>query len=484
MENTDVMGASANFADVRNIDVAQGRFITPADDEHRSEVVFIGADLASKFFPNVDPIGKTIRAETHSYQVIGVAEPFGSAFGQSQDNYMIIPLNTYMKEWHRQKDWLTIFVQAPNLEMMQTSEDEARMLLRAWRKVPYDAKDNFAILGSDSIMALWHDLTGNLAFVASALVSVFLVVGGIVIMNIMLASVTERTREIGLRRSLGSRKQHIILQFMTESAVLAAVGGLIGILSAYLVVNTVQALFSFPMNTPIGSVILSLGVSTGVGLFFGIYPAMLAAKLDPIEALRAEGQGGTHGAGARRKSEAGHGHAPRAQDAQRADGIRCGPGRERDYARCRAALRLRPEDSGANQAVWGGHRLHCQMGSGPARRAATARRTSTQAAHPRRRQSHPRRLPGGQECDRLSANALGPGARGAHQSRRSHGHRFSRGAAQFRPGVRQCLDGRRPLHQRGRRSSPGESSHARRKRRTGAVSRGSSCRERRQDRRL
>ena len=289
MENTDVMGASANFADVRNIDVAQGRFITPADDEHRTEVVFIGADLAAKFFPNVDPIGKTIRAETHTYQVIGVAQPFGSAFGQSQDNYMIIPLNTYMKEWHRQSDWLTIFVQSPSAEMMQACEDEARMLMRAWRKVPYDAKDNFAILGSDSIMALWHELTGNLAFVAMALVSVFLVVGGIVIMNIMLASVTERTREIGLRRSLGARKQHIILQFMTESAVLAAVGGLIGICSAYLVVYTVQALFSFPMNTPIGSVILSLGVSTAVGLFFGIYPATRAAKLDPIEALRAEG---------------------------------------------------------------------------------------------------------------------------------------------------------------------------------------------------
>ncbi len=289
MENTDVMGASANFADVRNINVAQGRFITPADDEHRSEVVFIGADLAKKFFPSVDPIGKTIRAETHTYEVIGVAEAFGSAFGQSQDNYMIIPLNTYMKEWHRQRDWLTIFVQAPNAEMMQACEDEARMLFRAWRKVPYSAKDNFAILASDSIMALWHDLTGNLAFVAMALVSVFLVVGGIVIMNIMLASVTERTREIGLRRSLGARKQHILLQFMTESAVLAAAGGLIGIVSAYLVVYTVQALFSFPMNTPIGSVILSLGVSTVVGLFFGIYPATRAAKLDPIEALRADG---------------------------------------------------------------------------------------------------------------------------------------------------------------------------------------------------
>ena len=203
MDNTDVEGVTANFADVRNINVAQGRFINEADDQHHSEVVFIGADVAKKFFSNVDPIGKTISAETHSYQVIGVAEAIGSAFGQSQDNFMIMPLGTYYKEWHRQSDWLTIFVQAPSAEMMSATEDEARMLMRAWRHLPYDAKDNFAILGSDSIMRLWHDLTGNLAFVAVLLVSVFLVVGGIVIMNIMLASVTERTREIGIRRSLG-----------------------------------------------------------------------------------------------------------------------------------------------------------------------------------------------------------------------------------------------------------------------------------------
>jgi putative ABC transport system permease protein len=289
MDDADVLGVTPNYADVRNLNVAQGRFITEADDTHRSEVVFIGADIAKKFFPTVDPIGKTINAETHSYEVIGVAEAIGTAFGRSQDNFVIMPLGTYYKEWHRQTDWLGIFIQAPNAEMMQASEDEARMLMRAWRHLPYDAQDNFAILGSDSIMALWHDLTGNLALVAVMLVSVFLVVGGIVIMNIMLASVTERTREIGIRRSLGARKKHILLQFVTESAVLASAGGLIGISLAYGIVWLGRTLTSIPMETSLSAVLVSLGVSTAVGLFFGIYPAMKAAKLDPIEALRADG---------------------------------------------------------------------------------------------------------------------------------------------------------------------------------------------------
>jgi len=288
MEQTQMMGVTANFADVRNLNVAEGRFITEADDEHRSEVVFVGPDVVKKFFPNVDPVGKTLRVQTHTYEIIGVAEPLGSAFGQSQDNYMIMPLNTWRKGWHTNNDWVAIFVQAPSQEMMQASEDEARMLFRAWRHLKGDQEDNFAILASDSIMQLWHDLTGNLATVAMALVSVFLVVGGIVIMNIMLASVTERTREIGLRRSLGARKKHILMQFLTESAVLAAVGGVIGIFTAYVAVFLVETAFSFPMKTPFSAVIISLCLATAVGLFFGIFPAMRAAKLDPIEALRAE----------------------------------------------------------------------------------------------------------------------------------------------------------------------------------------------------
>lgn len=289
LDDTQVVGVTSNYAEIENINIAQGRFLTPADEEHHSEVAFIGADLADKFFPNVDPIGKTVRADTHTYEVVGVGERIGSALGRSKDNYLLLPLSTYLKGWHKPNDSMAVFVQVPNAETMQSAEDEARMLFRAWRHIPYQDPDNFALLGSDSIMAVWHELTGNLAFVAMALVSVFLVVGGIVIMNIMLASVTERTREIGLRRSLGARKQHILLQFLTESALLAAAGGLIGIFTAIVIVLFVKNAFSFPMDIPISAVIISLFLATAVGLFFGIFPAMRAAKLDPIEALRADG---------------------------------------------------------------------------------------------------------------------------------------------------------------------------------------------------
>ncbi len=288
LENCTIAGVSANYAEIENLNLAQGRFLTEADDLHHSAVAFIGNDVLKKFFYNVDPIGKTVRAGTHTYEVVGVAQEIGSVFGQSQDNFILIPLTTYGKEWKSQREGLTLFVQARNAEIMESSQDEARMFLRAWRHLPAKAEDNFAIFGSASIMSLWQQITGNLFFMATALTSVFLVVGGIVIMNIMLASVTERTHEIGLRRSLGARRVHIVLQFLTESSVLSLTGGLIGLALAYGVVALAKALTPIPMSTPISAVLISLVLSVSVGLFFGIYPATRAAKLDPIEALRQE----------------------------------------------------------------------------------------------------------------------------------------------------------------------------------------------------
>lgn len=289
LENSSIVGVTANYAEIENLNLAQGRFLTEADDLHHAPVAFIGSDVVKKFFPTIDPIGKTVRTGTHSYEIVGVAQEIGSVFGQSQDNFILIPLSTYEKEWKTQREGLTLFVQARNAEIMETSQDEARMYLRAWRHLPASAEDNFGIFGSASIMSLWQQITGNLFFMATALTSVFLVVGGIVIMNIMLASVTERTREIGLRRALGARRSHIVLQFLTESALMSLVGGLIGLALAYAIVALAKALTPIPMTTPLSAVIIAMVLSTSVGLFFGIYPATRAANLDPIEALRADG---------------------------------------------------------------------------------------------------------------------------------------------------------------------------------------------------
>lgn len=289
LEDVNIEGVTPNYSEVRSLNVHSGRFLTEADEQHHSPVCFIGTDLVRKFFTNVDPIGRTIRAGSHSYEIVGVSEVIGSAFGQSQDRYIFIPLGTYAKEWGTQRDSLTLFVQAQNAEIMPASEDEARMLLRARRHQPWESQDSFGIIGSDSIIGLWKQLTGNIFAVAVGLTAVFLVVGGIVIMNIMLASVTERTREIGLRRSLGARRKHIILQFVTESAVLAAIGGLMGTALGYLLVAITRVVTPIPAQTPISAVVLALSMSTAVGLFFGIYPATRAAKLDPIEALRSDG---------------------------------------------------------------------------------------------------------------------------------------------------------------------------------------------------
>jgi len=289
IEDVNIVGVTPNYPEVRSYSVAEGRFFNETDDRHRVPICFLGADVARRFFSARDPIGKSIRVGSETYEVVGVAKAIGSVLGQSQDKFLLIPLGTYRKTRHSPNGSLTLFVQARHAEMLEAAEDEARLLLRARRHLPWNAPDNFGIVGSKSITGLWEQLTGNIFQLAVWLTSVFLVVGGIVIMNIMLASVTERTREIGIRRSLGARRRHIVMQFLAESAVLATLGGLIGVLAALGIGAVVRGALSFPFTTHWNAILTALALSTGVGLFFGIYPAVRAARLDPIEALRAEG---------------------------------------------------------------------------------------------------------------------------------------------------------------------------------------------------
>ena len=287
-EDVAILGTTPAFADIRQIEVQSGRLLRQADEDQAANVCVIGMDVVNKLMPSVDVLGKEIRAGQGQYQIVGVAKPKGTVLGQPQDNFVMIPLRTYRSVWLQHGDSVTMFVQVREPEWMSAAEDEARIIIRTRRHLRYQDDDNFAIIMPDSITGIWNRITGTAFGIAIWVTSVFLVVGGIVIMNIMLASVTERTREIGLRKSLGARRGQIVMQFLVESSMLATLGGVIGVIFALVIAAIVRATSPVPISTPLYAVSIALALSTGVGLFFGIYPAMRASKLDPIEALRAE----------------------------------------------------------------------------------------------------------------------------------------------------------------------------------------------------
>ncbi len=287
VEDTSIRGETASMGDIDAQEVSDGRFITEADENSRSMVAMIGADLATKLFPSLDPVGHEIMIDGRPFIVVGVAKAIGTVLGQSQDNFACIPIETYINIYGAYSGiWINIQARGP--DWMERTQDEARVLMRARRHLRPNETDSFGIIDSATLMSLWKQLTGVIAIAMVGVVSVFLVIGGVVIMNVMLATVTERTREIGIRKALGASRNDILLQFLIEASVMAAMGGAIGVFVAYCICGLATATTSVPMHVPISAVIMAELISAAVGIFFGVIPARKAAMLEPIEALRTE----------------------------------------------------------------------------------------------------------------------------------------------------------------------------------------------------
>ncbi|MCS7080682.1 MAG: ABC transporter permease [Chloracidobacterium sp.] len=288
LTNVSVIGYSPSVPAMGagNISVEEGRFIVESDDENCANVAYVGYNIRDKLFGGADPVGRDIRIQGELFRIIGVSKKLGAFLGTDRDTFVVIPPSVHLRLFGPRQS-LSIVLQPKPGVALEALEDQVRSIMRARHHLRPEQKDDFAFIGADALKDLWRNLTGMIAVVALGVVSISLVVGGIVIMNIMLVAVTERTREIGIRKSLGARRRDILSQFLVESALLSGVGGVIGLVAAWAGL-VVASQFGLPFAMPIWAVVLALVVSISVGLLFGIYPAYRAANLDPVVALRAE----------------------------------------------------------------------------------------------------------------------------------------------------------------------------------------------------
>jgi len=278
-----VNGVSANMVDIEDKTIADGRFISADEVERSALVVVLGGDIKDKFFPNTDAVGKTLKVRGLPMRVVGVEEKRGSMFGDSFDRQIYIPVTTQMQIWGR--NGLQIHGKGKNKEDFQQAIEDARVALRVKHQLKGNEEDDFGLVDVEALTNQIDQFTSSIALVVVPITLITLIVGGIVVMNIMLVSVTERTFEVGLRKAVGATKRQILLQFLIESGILCALGGVLGLLLSWGLTTLITTLASITMTITIGYILLALIVSTAIGMIAGIYPAFKAARLDPILAL-------------------------------------------------------------------------------------------------------------------------------------------------------------------------------------------------------
>ncbi len=285
--DVQVTGSTANLADLNRLDLESGRFYTDAEERRASPVVVIGWTVREELFPAVDPLGMVLNIDGYPLKVIGVLREQGSVLGQNQDNVAWVPLKLYEKIFGRNRS-VNIWVRAASLARFDETQEEVRLLLRAIRGTPFGSEDPFDTVNAEALQGLWRGISAAALAMMALIAGISLVVGGIVIMNIMLVSVAERTQEIGVRTAVGARRRDVLLQFLLEAAILASAGGLAGAILGVGGTWLVTALTDFPTLVRPTLVAAALLMATATGLVFGIWPAWRASRLDPIDALRSE----------------------------------------------------------------------------------------------------------------------------------------------------------------------------------------------------
>jgi putative ABC transport system permease protein len=289
LQDVRVEGVEPIIGDIEKVDIAEGRYFTESENNNSMRVAFIGKDVADKLFPFGGAVGGEISIRGIPYRVIGIQVAKGTVFGQPMDSFVQLPIKTYGANFGglTNSRGLYFVATAKSDKLFKDAVEEARTLMRIKRKLEFGEKDNFGILTPDAIAGLRDSIFGTTSIVIMLVPTIALIVGAIVIMNIMLVAVTERTKEIGVRKSLGARQTDILRQFIYEAATLSAIGGVIGLILAELIGLIISAIL-IPTKIPLWAIVLAIGVSTGVGILAGLYPAWKAARLDPIEALRAD----------------------------------------------------------------------------------------------------------------------------------------------------------------------------------------------------